>query len=78
MKLAQAEAAARLEVVRTEMQARSAEIAVLADATGSASKLVRTERAVLRKMRHADEDVRGAGRTRVKAGPAGNGHRGAV
>ena len=31
---------------------------VLADATGSASKLLRTDRAVLRKMRHADEDGR--------------------
>ena len=58
LQLAQAEAAARLQVVQTEMEARSAEIAVLADATGSASKLVRTDRAVLRKMRHADEDVR--------------------
>ena len=55
--LAQAEAAARLQVVQTEMQARSAEIALLADATGSASNLVKTDRAVLRKMRHADEDV---------------------
>jgi hypothetical protein len=40
------------------MEARSAEIEVLADATGSASQLVRTDRAVLRKMRHADEEVR--------------------
>jgi circadian clock protein KaiC len=59
LQLAQAEAAARLQVVQTEMEARSAEIAVLADATGSASTLVKTDHAVLRKMRHADEDVRG-------------------
>ena len=39
------------------MEARSAEIAVLADATGSAKTLVRTNRAVRRKMRHADVDV---------------------
>ncbi|MDQ6718460.1 MAG: circadian clock protein KaiC [Gemmatimonadota bacterium] len=58
--LAQAEAAARLQVVQTEIDAREAEIQVLADATGSASRLLRTERAVLRKMRHADEDVRAA------------------
>jgi circadian clock protein KaiC len=58
LQLAQAEAAARLQVVQTEMQARRAEIAVLADATGSASKLLTTDRAVLRKMRHADEDAR--------------------
>jgi circadian clock protein KaiC len=58
LQLAQAEAAARLQVVKTEMEARSAEIAVLADATGSASKLLRTDKAVMRKMRHADEDIR--------------------
>jgi len=57
LQLSQAEAAARLQVVQTEMEARNAEIAVLADATGSASKLVKTDQAVLRKMRHADEDV---------------------
>jgi circadian clock protein KaiC len=62
LQLAQAEAAARLQVVQTEMEARSAEIAVLADATGSASRLLRTDHAVLRKMRHADEDLRGAHR----------------
>jgi circadian clock protein KaiC len=61
LQLAQAEAEARLRVVQTEMQARSAEIALLVDATGSASKLLTTDRAVLRKMRHADaEDLRGA------------------
>jgi circadian clock protein KaiC len=74
LQLLQAEAVARLQVVQTEMDARSAEIAVLADATGSASKLVRTDRAVLRKMRHADdEEVRIATRTRPKNGVAKNG-----
>lgn len=74
---AQAEAAARLQVVQTEMGARSAEIALFADATGSASKLSETDRAVLRRMRHADEDVRVALRTGSaknrgpKNGPAG-------
>jgi circadian clock protein KaiC len=63
LQLSQAEAAARLLVVQTEMEARSAEIAVLADATGSASKLVKTDRAVLRRMRHADADVHVATRT---------------
>lgn len=58
LQLAQAEAAARLLVVQTEMEARSAEIELLADATGLASKLVRTDRAMLRTMRHADEEVR--------------------
>jgi circadian clock protein KaiC len=58
LQLAQAEAAARLQVVQTEMEARSAEIKVLTLATGSASKIRATDRKVLRKMRHADEDVR--------------------
>lgn len=57
LQLAQAEAAARLQVIRTEMEARSAEISVLADATGSASSLVRRDRAMRRKMRHADVEV---------------------
>jgi circadian clock protein KaiC len=73
LQLAQAEAAARLQVVQTEMEARSAEIALLADATGSASKLVTTDQAVLRKMRHADEDVRVATRPRTKGGASKNG-----
>ena len=73
LQLAQAEAAARLQVVQTEMEARSAEIALLADATGSASKLVTTDQAVLRKMRHADEDVRVVTRPRTKGGAPRNG-----
>ncbi len=76
LQLAQAEAAARLQVIQTEMEARSAEIAVLALATGSASKLLVTDRAVLRKMRHADEEVRVAKPARAKA-PARNGVTGA-
>ncbi len=64
LEVAQAEAAARLQVVRTEMEARSAEIDVLALATGSASKLLVSDRAVLRKMRHADAE------TGAKARPA--------
>jgi circadian clock protein KaiC len=56
--LSQAEAAARLQVVQTEIEARNAEIEVLADATGSASRLLRTDRATMRKMRHADEEIR--------------------
>jgi hypothetical protein len=63
LQLSPAEAAARLQVVHTEMEARSAEMAVLADATGSASKLLKTDRAVLCRMRHADADIRIATRT---------------
>jgi circadian clock protein KaiC len=76
LQLSQAEAAARLQVVQTEMEARSAEIAVLADATGSAYKLLKNDRAVLRRMRHADEDGRihpGAGE---RTGAPMNGGRG--
>jgi circadian clock protein KaiC len=65
--LSQAEAAARLQVVQTEIEARNAEIEVLADATGSASRLLRTDRATMRKMRHADEEIR------LPPPPSGNG-----
>jgi circadian clock protein KaiC len=75
--LLQAEAAARLQVVQTEMEARSAEMALLADATGSASNLVKTDRAVLRKMRHGDEDARIRPGARAKIGSPMNGGRGA-
>ena len=61
------------------MEARSAEIALLADATGSASNLVKTDRAVLRKMRHADDDVRIVTRTgSAKNGPPKKGAAAAV
>lgn len=73
LQLAQAEAAARLQVVKTEMEARSAEIALLADATGSASTLRKTDRVVLRRMRHADEDTHVVARHRAPT----NGGRGA-
>jgi circadian clock protein KaiC len=73
LQLAQAEAVARLQVVQTEIEARSAEIAVLALATGSASKLLVTDRAVLRKMRHADEEVRVAKPASAKSRAARNG-----
>lgn len=66
LQLAQAEAAARLQVVKTEMEARNAEIAVLAQATGSASRLLVTDKEVLRKMRHGDEEVGDAKRTGAK------------
>jgi circadian clock protein KaiC len=56
LRLSQAEAAARLLVVQTEMEARAAEIKLLKEATGSESALVRAERETLREMRHADDD----------------------
>lgn len=56
LQLSQAEAAARLLVVQTEMEARAAEIKLLKEATGSASALLKSDRATLRKMRHADDE----------------------
>ncbi len=66
LQLSQAEAAARLKVVQVEMEARSAEISLLAAATGQATELRVSDRAVLRKMRHADDDLRV---TRKRRGP---------
>lgn len=57
LQVAQAEATARLQVVQTEIEARNAEMAVLDLARGSASKVFATDRAVLRKMRHADMET---------------------
>jgi circadian clock protein KaiC len=77
--LAQAEAAARLQVVQTEIEARNAEITVLADATGSASKLLRTDRATMRKLRHADEEIRVVAPKGANGGvPKKNGKKGAI
>jgi circadian clock protein KaiC len=77
--LAQAEAAARLQVVQTEIEARNAEITVLADATGSASKLLRTDRATMRKLRHADEEIRVVAPKESNGGvPKKNGKKGAA
>ena len=56
LQVAQAEAAARLQVIQTEMEARAAEIDVLARATGSATESLVTERVVMREMRRADSE----------------------
>lgn len=57
LKLAQAEAAARLQVVQVEIEAREAEIAVHSEATGRETQLRVSDRAMLRKLRHADAEV---------------------
>jgi circadian clock protein KaiC len=57
LRLAQAEAVARAQVVQTEMEARSAEIAALAIAAEETSELLLTDRAALHQMRNADEGV---------------------
>jgi circadian clock protein KaiC len=72
LELSQAEAAARMQVIQTEVEARNAEILLLAAATGQASKVLVNDREVLRKMRHADADDsvprRGANGTQRKIG----------
>ena len=70
LQLAQAEAGARLEAIKTEMDARSAEMALLADTTGTASTIRKTDSAMLRKLRHADSD--GAPRPRPRRRPRAN------
>jgi circadian clock protein KaiC len=67
LKVAQAEAVARLQVVQTEIDARNAEISVLALATGSASELQASDQKMLRKLRHGDADPVKARRS-IKAG----------
>jgi len=54
---AQAEAAARLGAVTTEMEVREAEIALLGLEAASAKDLLATDRLALRKLRHADEEL---------------------
>jgi len=58
LELAQAEAEARLQVIQAEMEARRAELSVLVDASGTASKVRRADRAVLRGIRVADSTGR--------------------
>jgi len=54
---AQAEAAARLRAITTEMEVREAEIALLGLEVASAKDLLATDRLALRKLRHADEEL---------------------
>jgi circadian clock protein KaiC len=79
LQVAQAEAVARLQVVQTEIEARSAEMEVLAKATKSASRLQASDRVVMRKMRYADEDAAlartGAGVAVRAGGDVGKGRR---
>ena len=54
---AQAEAAARLTVITTEMEVRRAELALLDLELASAKDLLATDRLALRKLRHADDEL---------------------
>ena len=66
---AQAEAAARLTVITTEIEVRKAELALLDLEMASASDLLATDRVTLRRLRHADEEVPVAARTSRKPSP---------
>jgi circadian clock protein KaiC len=57
LRLAQAEAAARLQVVQVEMESRSAEIAVMEDAAHVAKEAVEADKVVRAERRHADDLV---------------------
>jgi circadian clock protein KaiC len=54
LQLAQVEAAARLQVIQSEMNARSVEISANAAASGAAKALLQSDRETVSKMRHAD------------------------
>jgi len=54
---AQAEAAARLAVITTEIEVRAAELALLDHELAAASELRSTGQSALRKLRHADADM---------------------
>ena len=62
LELQQAEAKARLQVIQTEMEARADEILLMSDAAGTASRLLKSDRATLRRMRHGDDDARATSR----------------
>ena len=74
---AQAEAAARLTVITTEMEVRKAELALLDLEMASASDLLATDRLTLRKLRHADEELSVPKRTAKKRRPSKPGSRAA-
>jgi circadian clock protein KaiC len=78
--LSQAEATARLQVVQAEMDARTAEMTLLASATGSEKDLVASDLVVLRKMRHADAQMLPKPKAKQLAArrAAKNGQRGAA
>ena len=57
LRSAQAEAAARLAAITTEMELRQAEIALLDLEMTTASDVAATGRLALRKLRHADEEL---------------------
>ena len=61
--LEQAEAAARLAVITTEIEVRAAELALLDAELEAASALRSSDSLTLRRLRHADADAATAGLT---------------
>jgi hypothetical protein len=53
----QAEAAARLTVIKTEIEVREAELALLDLEIASASEIRSSDQTTLRKLRHGDEEA---------------------
>jgi circadian clock protein KaiC len=80
LQLSQAEATARLQVVQAEMDARNAEMTLLASATGTEKDLLASDLVVLRKMRHADAQLLPKPKAKVRATyrPGKSGQRGAA
>jgi circadian clock protein KaiC len=80
LQLSQAEATARLQVVQAEMDARNAEMTLLASATGTEKDLLASDLVVLRKMRHADAQLlpKPKAKGRATYRPGKNGQRGAA
>lgn len=75
LKLGQAEAAARLQIIQTEMEARAAELSVVDSAAGSASTLQKSDREMLRKLRHADDEVAVGASQGARRAPTRSGRR---
>jgi circadian clock protein KaiC len=78
LQLSQAEATARLQVVHAEMEARSAEMALLASTMGQETDLLARDLAVLRRMRHADGQLvlKAKAKRQAVRRPAKNGKKG--
>ncbi len=75
LQLRQAEAAARLQIIQTEMEARAAELSVVDSAAGVASTLLKADREMLRKLRHADDEEAIGESADASRTPAGRGRR---
>ncbi len=76
LEVAQAEAAARMEVVKREMEARRVELANLSDVTGASASRLDAQRNTLKRLRRADSEPLGAARSSKKSPPRAASKRG--